>query len=210
MITLYTWGTPNGYKISIMLEETKLNYETVAINILEGEQFQPDFLRIAPNNRIPAIVDKETNISLMESGAILMYLARKTGQFLAKEGTENYWQTMQWLMWQMGGFGPMLGQAHHFMHYNPDVSDYANKRYGDEAKRLYKVLDGALAKTPYVAGDYSIADMAIWPWAARFELQGIKMNEYPNVLRWYKEIAKRQAVIKGYNIPNPREIPMPE
>ena len=209
MIELYTWGTPNGRKVSIMLEEVGLDYTVHPINIMKDEQFAPEFLKLSPNNRIPAVRDTETGTELMESGAILMYLANKTGKLLAPDGPD-YWQAIEWLMWQMGGFGPMLGQAHHFLKFNPGISDYAEKRYGNETRRLYGVLDGHLAKQTYVARDYSIADIAIWPWASRFEWQQIDLNDYPNVKRWYTEIATRPAVQRGYKIPSDTgDIPMP-
>jgi len=208
MIDLYTFGTPNGRKVSIALEEMGLEYKTHSINILKDEQFEADFLKISPNNKIPAIVDHDTGVSLMESGAILYYLATKCGKFLPAD-PHHHWQALEWLNWQMGGFGPMLGQAHHFLQFNPGTSEYAEKRYGDEAKRLYSVLDKQLTGRSFVAGEYSIADMAIWPWAARFEYQKIDLKKYPNVLRWYKEIAARPAVIKGYGIPVEAEIPHP-
>ena len=210
MIDLYTWGTPNGRKASIMLEEVGLDYKVHPINIMEDEQFAPDFLKISPNNRIPAIVDNDTGIQMMESGAILMYLADKTGKFLAKDGPAR-WTTIEWLMWQMGGFGPMLGQAHHFLKFNPDVSEYASERYGNEAKRLYGVLDCRLEGRDYIVDDYTIADIATWTWAARFEWQQIDLNEFPNVKRWYIDIAGRPAVIAGCKVPaDPGPIPMPE
>lgn len=210
MIDLYTWTTPNGYKISIMLEETGLEYQAHAVDIGKDEQFDPDFLAISPNNKIPAIVDQDTGTALMESGAILMYLARKSGQLLPPEGSSAYWQTIQWLMWQMGGAGPMLGQAHHFLTFNPGKAAYAETRYGDEAKRLYGVLDRHLATAEYMAGEYSIADIATWPWIARFQWQKIDMNAFPNVARWYKAIASRPAVMRGYDVPHhTKDIPMP-
>ena len=209
MIELHTFGTPNGKKASICLEEMGLPYTVHTVDIMKDEQFAPEFLAISPNNKIPAIVDREVELSLMESGAILFYLATKTGKFLPEDPHE-YWQCMEWLMWQMGGFGPMLGQANHFLHFNPGKSDYAEKRYGDEARRLYGVLDKHLGQYDYVAGeDYSIADMAIWPWCARWEWQRIDMDELPNVRRWYVEIAGRPAVQRGYNVPVEAEIPMP-
>lgn len=209
MIELHTFGTPNGRKASICLEEMGLPYSVHAVDIMKDEQFAPEFLAISPNNKIPAIVDREVELSLMESGAILFYLATKTGSFLPRDPHE-YWQCMEWLMWQMGGFGPMLGQANHFLHFNPGKSDYAEKRYGDEARRLYGVLDKHLGENDYVAGpEYSIADMAIWPWCARWEWQRIDMNELPNVRRWYTTIAQRPAVQRGYNVPVEAEIPMP-
>ena len=209
MIELHTFGTPNGKKASICLEEMGLPYTVHTVDIMGDEQFAPEFLAISPNNKIPAIVDRDVELSLMESGAILFYLATKTGQFLPEDPHE-YWQCMEWLMWQMGGFGPMLGQANHFLHFNPGKSDYAEKRYGDEARRLYGVLDTHLDRYAYVAGDeYSIADMAIWPWCARWQWQRIDMDELPHVKRWYQEIARRPAVQRGYSVPTEAEIPMP-
>jgi GSH-dependent disulfide-bond oxidoreductase len=209
MIELYTWSTPNGRKASIMLEEVGLPYVVFPINIQKGDQFAPEFLKISPNNRIPAIIDKDTGLSIFESGAILMYLANKTGQLWPAEG-EAHWRTIEWLMWQKGGFGPMLGQAHHFLKYNPGKAPYAEERYGTETKRLYGVLERRLQEVEYLAGDYSIADIATWPWASRFEWQQIDLEEFPNVKRWYLAIANRPAVRKGYCVPNPDdEIPMP-
>ena len=209
MIDLYTWSTPNGRKVSIMLEELGLAYEVHAINITKDEQFEPEFLEISPNNKIPAIVDNKSGLALMESGAILLYLARKAGQFLPAGGDE-YWRTIEWLMWQMGGAGPMLGQAHHFVHFNPGKSNYAAERYSNEAKRLYEVLDRRLGNNEYLAGgEYTIADVATWPWIARFEWQGVDFNDYPNALRWYRQIAERPAVKRGFVVPNPADVPMP-
>ncbi|MBX3548001.1 MAG: glutathione S-transferase N-terminal domain-containing protein [Xanthobacteraceae bacterium] len=210
MIDLYSWTTPNGRKVSIALEEMGLPYTVHAINIGKDEQFAPDFLKISPNNRIPAIVDREKNFSLFESGAILMYLAEKTGKLMPKD-TEGRYRVIEWLMWQMGGVGPMLGQAHHFLKYNVGKAPYAEERYGKEARRLYKVLNTRLEGRDYVAGDYSIADIAIWPWISRFEWQQIDLNGYPNVKRWYVEIAKRPAVAKGYSVPKDTgPIPLPK
>ena len=209
MIDLYTWTTPNGRKVSIALEELGLPYTAHAIDISKDEQFAPDFLKIAPNNRIPAIVDRDNNLALMESGAILIYLADKTGRLMPKEGEGRY-RVLEWLMWQMGGPGPMLGQVHHFVRYNKGKAPYAEERYGNETKRLYRVLNGQLEDNEFIAGDYSVADMACWPWISRYEWQQIDMNEYPNVKRWYKAIAERPAVIKGYDVPkhvNPIPIP---
>ncbi len=209
MIDLYTWTTPNGRKISIALEEMGLPYEPHAVNIGQNEQFRPEFLAISPNNKIPAIVDRENGRSVMESGAILLYLAEKTGRFMPSD-PDRRWQVMEWLMWQMGGFGPMLGQAHHFLHYNKGKAPYAEERYGKEARRLYKVLDQRLAGRRFVVDEYSIADMAIWPWAARFEWQEVDLAEFPNVRDWYLRIAERPAVQKGYHVPkHTGEIPMP-
>ena len=209
MIDLYTWSTPNGRKVSIMLEECGLEYAAHAVDIGKDEQFKPEFLKISPNNRIPAIVDRSNGLALFESGAILLYLAAKTGMFMPKDGAAH-WQAVQWLMWQMGGVGPMLGQVHHFVKYNSGKAPYAEERYVKEARRLYGVLDRKLAETPYVAGDYSIADMSIWPWISRFEWQGIDLNEFQNVKRWYVDIAARPAVQRGYHIPVKQPaIPMP-
>jgi GST-like protein len=208
MIDLYTFGTPNGRKVSIALEEMELSYQVNSIDIMNNEQFSADFLKISPNNKIPAIVDHETGISLMESGAILYYLATKSGRFLPKD-PHHHWQALEWLDWQTGGFAPMLGQAHHFLHFNPGRSDYAEDRFGEEAKRLYSVLNGQLLGREFVAGEYSIADMAIWPWVARFEFQKIDLHAFPNVLRWYRKIALRPAVRAGYSVPVETEIPVP-
>jgi GST-like protein len=200
VIDLYTWTTPNGRKANIMLEEVGLPYTVHAIDISKDEQFAPEFLKISPNNRIPAIVDRDNGMSLMESGAILIYLADKTGKLLPKSGMERY-KVIEWLMWQMGGPGPMLGQVHHFVKYNPGKAPYAEERYLKEAARLYKVLNTQLGLHEYVAGEYSIADIAIWPWISRFEWQNINLNDYPNVKRWYLEIARRPAVQRGYKVP---------
>jgi len=209
MIDLYTWTTPNGRKVSIMLEETGLDYTAHAINIGQDEQFAPDFLKIAPNNKIPAIVDHDTGITMMESGAILMYLAEKTGQLLPTEEKAR-WRTIEWLMWQMGGPGPFLGQVHHFVHFNPGKAPYAEERYLNEGRRLYGVLDRRLADHEYIAGDYSIADIATWPWISRFEWQTMDMDAFPNVKRWYVAIAERPAVQRGYHVPKKvAELPLP-
>ena len=208
VIDLYTWSTPNGRKISIALEEMGLAYNVHPINIGKDEQFAPDFLKIAPNNRIPAIVDQDNGMHLMESGAILMYLAEKSGKFLPAEG-EAKWRTIEWLMWQMGGQGPMIGQVHHFSHYNSGKAPYAEERYLKEANRLYKVLNTRLGEADFVGGDYSIADMAIWPWVSRFERHLVDLNTYPNVKRWYLAIAERPAVQKGYGVPSAEDVPLP-
>ncbi|HSP26852.1 MAG TPA: glutathione S-transferase N-terminal domain-containing protein [Saliniramus sp.] len=209
MIDLYTWTTPNGRKISILLEELGLPYNTHAIDIGKDEQFQPDFLKISPNNKIPAIVDNDTGLALMESGAIMIYLADKTGKLLDREGEGRY-RALEWLMWQMGGAGPMLGQVHHFAKFNPGKAPYAEERYLKEAARLYGVLDKRLGEQAYVAGEYSIADIAIWPWISRFEWQQLDLGKYPNEKRWYEEIAARPAVQRGYHVPKQiGEVPMP-
>ena len=209
MIDLYTWTTPNGRKASIMLEEVGLPYTAHAVDISKDEQFKPDFLKISPNNRIPAIVDKDNGYHLMESAAILMYLAEKTGKLMPKDLDKRY-RVIEWLMWQMGGPGPMLGQVHHFVKYNKGKAPYAEERYLKEAHRLYGVLDRRLAGREFVADEYSIADIAIWPWISRFEWQTIDMNQYANVKRWYETIAKRPAVQRGYDVPKKvGDIPMP-
>jgi GST-like protein len=209
MIDLYTWSTPNGRKVSIMLEEVGLPYTVHPVDIGKNQQFEPAFLKISPNNRIPAIVDRDNGMSLFESGAILMYLAEKTGKLWLAKG-EAHWRTVEWLMWQMGGVGPMLGQVHHFVKYNKGKAPYAEERYTNEALRLYGVLDRRLAEVEFLAGDYSIADIATWPWISRFEWQQIDLNNFPNVLRWYRAIAARPAVQKGYHVPVPQpSIPMP-
>lgn len=207
MIDLYTWTTPNGRKASIMLEETGLPYTVHPIDIGKNDQFDEDFLKISPNNKIPAIVDQDNGMSLMESGAILIYLAEKTDMLMPKQ---NRWQILEWLMFQMGGFGPMLGQAHHFLHFKPEVSEYASKRYKVETQRLYAVIDYQLEQSEYIAGEYSIADIALWPWASRFEWQQVDLDEFENVKRWYISIAERPAVQRGYDIPiRVGDIPMP-
>jgi GSH-dependent disulfide-bond oxidoreductase len=209
MIDLYTWTTPNGRKVSIALEELGLPYTAHPVDIGKGHQFKPEFLKIAPNNRIPAIIDHDNNMSLMESGAILIYLADKTGKLLPKTGEARY-RTVEWLMWQMGGPGPMFGQLHHFVKYNKGKSAYAEERYLKEAHRLYGVLDKRLADRQYVADDYSIADIAIWPWVAQFEWQTVDLNQYPNVRRWYLAMAQRPAMQKGYRVPRDiGDIPIP-
>ena len=209
MIELYTWGTPNGQKVSIMLEEVGLPYRVHPIDIAKGEQFAPEFLKISPNNKIPAIIDTDNGLQLMESGAILLYLAEKTGK-LWPQDFPTKWRVVEWLMWQMGGPGPFLGQVHHFVKFNPGKSVYAEERYLKEAKRLWGVLDRRLAQVEYVAGDYSIADIAIWPWIARFGWQTIDFADYPQVKRWYLAIAARPAVQRGFDVPSKgRQIPMP-
>ena len=203
-IDLYTWGTPNGRKISIALEELALPYSVHPIDITKDEQFAPAFLAISPNNKIPAIVDPDgpdgQPISLFESGAILIYLAEKTGQFMPTEPRARL-LVLQWLMWQVGHWGPMLGQAHHFRRFAKEQIPYAIDRYTNETQRLYGVLDRHLAETPYMAGDYSITDMATFPWAARHEWQGIDLAAFPHVQRWYDAIAARSAVQRGMAVP---------
>lgn len=203
-IALYTWGTPNGRKISILLEELALPYAVHTIDITKDEQFDPDFLKISPNNKIPAVVDPEgpdgRPIGLFESGAILIYFAEKTGKLLSTDPRVRL-ETLQWLMWQMGGWGPMLGQAHHFRRFAPEKIPYAIDRYTDETRRLYGVLDKRLAEGAYMAGDYSIADIATFPWAARHEWQGIELADFPHLKRWYDAVAARPAVARGMAVP---------
>lgn len=205
MIDLYTWTTPNGRKASIMLEETGLPYRTHPINIGKDEQFAPAFLKISPNNRIPAIVDSDgpggKPMSLFESGAILVYLAEKTGKFYPADPVTRY-TALQWLLWQMGGFGPMLGQAHHFRRAAPEPMPYSIDRYTNEAKRLYGVIDRRLGEAEYLAGaEYSIADIATYPWAARHEWHAVDLAAFPNVQRWYDTVGQRPAVQRGMAIP---------
>ena len=210
MIDLYTWSTPNGRKISIMLEECNLKYKVKAVNITKDEQFNKNFLDISPNNKIPAIVDNDNGLRMMESGAILMYLSEKTRIFLPNSNEER-WKRDEWLMFQMASLGPMLGQVHHFVKFNAGKSTYAEERYSGEALRIYGVLEKRLNNSQYVAGDnYGIADISIWPWISRFEWQNINLNNFPKILEWYKNIALRPAVIKGYDVPSiGAEIPMP-
>lgn len=209
MIDLWTWTTPNGRKVSIMLEELGLPYRAHAVDITQGEQHESPFTEMSPNHKIPAIRDDETGMALMESGAILVYLAEKTGRFLPRD-PENRYRTLEWLMWQMGGFGPFLGQAHHFLHFHPGKAAYAEERYRKEARRLYGVLDARLAGRDYLVDDYSIADIATWPWASRFEWQQIDLDDFPNVKRWYLQVLDRPAVQRGYHCPKQLgEIPRP-
>ena len=210
MIDLYTWNTPNGRKVSIMLEEIELPYETHAINIAQDEQFTPEFLAISPNNKIPAIVDHDNGRSMMESGAILMYLAEKAGQLLPSD-EDGKWRVIEWLMMQMGSVGPMLGQTHHFVKYNHGKAPYAEDRYLNENKRIYGVLDRRLGECAYLAGDeYTIADVATFPWIARWDWQTMDLNDTPNIKRWYLELAARPAVQRGFDIPSKvQDIPMP-
>ena len=203
-IRLYTWPTPNGRKISIALEELALDYCATAVHIGQGEQFAPEFLAISPNNKIPAIVDGDR--TMMESGAILLYLADKTGQLQG----EDRWTALEWLMLQMGGVGPMLGQANHFLRFNPGKSTYAEQRYAEEAARLYGVLDRRLQDRDYLADSYSIADIATWPWISRWPWHRIDWADYPNLRRWFVAIAGREAVQRGWKVPfDSGEIPLP-
>ena len=204
MIDLYYWTTPNGHKITIFLEEAGLPYRIVPVNISKGEQFKPEFLRISPNNRIPAIIDHapaagDRPVSVFETGAILQYLAEKSGRFLPKD-LHGRVEVMQWLFWQMGGLGPMAGQNHHFSHYAPEKIPYAIERYVKETNRLYGVLDKRLADREFVAGDYSIADMASYPWVVPYERQGQKLDDFPNLKRWFEMIRTRPAVMRAYEL----------
>jgi GSH-dependent disulfide-bond oxidoreductase len=204
MIDLYTWGTPNGRKVSIMLEECGLEYRVHSIDIGKGDQFKPEFVAINPNSKIPAIVDSQgpdgKPISMFESGAILIYLSGKTGKFLPQSVRAKY-DALQWLMFQMGGVGPMFGQAHHFMRAKKDEIPYGTERYGQETRRLYGVLDAQLAKTPFLAAEYSIADIATYPWVARHEWHRVDLADFPAVKRWFDTISRRPAVARGMAVP---------
>ena len=209
MIDLYTWGTPNGRKVSIMLEEVGLPYRVHAVNIGAGEQFEASFLEISPGGKIPAMADQETGTKMMQSGAILLYLAEKTGRLLP-EDKDARWQVMGWLMWQMGDLGPMLGQAHYFLKFNEGKVTYAEERYHTIAENLYGVLERRLEGREFIVGDYSVADVATWPWISRFEWHRVKITDFPNVTRWYRTVAARPAVQAGYHLPEKiNEIPMP-
>tara|TARA_B100002052_G_C15753379_1_gene538844 strand:- start:61 stop:702 length:642 start_codon:yes stop_codon:yes gene_type:complete len=208
-IDLYTWATPNGRKVSIMLEELGLDYNVIPIDITKGEQHDLDFVSFSPNNKIPAIIDHETGLKMMESGAILMYLAKKTGLFLSQTDGQ-YWEEMQWLMFQMGHVGPMLGQTHHFVKFNPGKSPYAEERYKNENIRLYKVLNKRLKEREFICEDYSIVDIATWPWISRYEFQQMDLNDYPSLKAWYMRIASRPAVQRGYAVPLDQPVPLPE
>ena len=203
MIELHYWPTPNGHKVAIALEEMGLAYKVYPVNIGKGDQFKPEFLAFSPNNRIPAIIDHDTTDgkpqSIFESGAILIYLAEKTGHFLPDDQRQKM-AVYEWLMWQMGGFGPMLGQAHHFNFYAPDRIPYAMDRYSNEANRLYGVLDRQLADHEYVAGEYSIADMAIFPWTRTFKRQNVNIEDYKHVMRWRQLVSERPAVKKAFSV----------
>ena len=203
MIQLYTWATPNGKKVSVMLEEVELPYEVHSINIAKGDQLKPEYLAINPNNKIPAIIDTDgpggKPVKLFESGAILMYLAEKTGKFLPQEMAKRY-EVIQWLMFQMGGVGPMFGQANYFYRLEEKVP-FAIERYYKEAIRLYKVLEQTLGQRDYLAGDYSIADIATYPWVGRHDGHNVKLEEFPNVKRWFETISQRPAVKRGMAVP---------
>ncbi len=202
MIDFYAWTTPNGYKIAILLEELGWKYQVIPINIGKGEQFAPEFLKINPNNKIPAIVDRDTvdkkPYTVFESGAIMMYLAEKAGRFIPSEVTQRY-QVIQWLMFQVGGVGPMFGQAYHFKHASESIP-YAISRYTNEASRLYRVMEKRLGEVPFIAQDYSIADMAIFPWVSAYSKDFKNLDEFPNVQRWLEQVSDREAVQRGMSL----------
>jgi GST-like protein len=204
MIDLYTWTTPNGRKISIMLEEIRLPYEVHPVNLSKDEQFKAEFLALNPNNKIPAIIDREgpggKPYRLFESGAILMYLAEKTGKLMPKETAARY-QVIQWLMFQMGGVGPMFGQAHYFFRHSPENEPFGRERFAKEVARLYRVMDRRLGESAFLAGDYSIADIATYPWVSRYEMHRTKLEDFPNVKRWFDAISARPAVQRGMEVP---------
>ena len=210
MIDLYTWFTPNGRKVSIMLEEIGVDYEVHAINIGKGEQHDPEFLKIGPNNKIPVIVDRENGLSLMESGAILQYLGNKSGQLMPTEDS-GHWKMQEWLMFQMASVGPMFGQVHTFVRYGESKNVEASERYLKECHRIYGVMDKHLNDNSYFVGrNYSIVDIAIFPWVGRHDWQTVNLNDYPNVAKWYVELAERPAVQRGWNVPeNDQVMPMP-
>ena len=210
MIDLYSWFTPNGRKVSIMLEETGLEYQVHPIAINKGEQNDPEFLKIGPNNKIPVIVDQSNGLSIMESAAILQYLGKKSNKFMPTEG-DDYWKMQEWLMFQMASVGPMMGQVHTFVHYQGGENIEASERYVNETKRIYGVMNKQLSGREYFLDwGYSIVDIAIFPWVGRFDWQTVNLNEYENVKRWYLKIKDRPAVIKGWNVPeNDQPMPMP-
>lgn len=215
MIDLYYWPTPNGWKISIMLEELGVEYNIIPVDIGAGDQFKPEFLKISPNNRMPAIVDHDVDgepITVFESGAILLYLAEKYGKFIPKD-IRGRVEVLEWLNWQMGGLGPMMGQVSHFATYAPQLTDndlsYPIERYGNEAHRLLGVIDKRLASRDYLAGEYSIADMAAWPWAISYKFFGFDIEEFPNALKWIGKMYDRPAVMKGRELNSEQRIAAP-
>ena len=206
MIDLYTWGTANGRKASIALEEFGCAYEVHPVDIGKGEQFVPAFLEISPNGKIPAIRDRETGRTMMESGAIMLHLAERHGRFWG----DDRWETVEWLMLQVAGIGPILGEAHRFLYYNPGKAPFAEAHFAAEARRIYGVLDSRVSEKGHLAGSYSIADMATWPWVSRYEWQQIDWADFPSLRRWYVEISDRPAVQRGYDVPQPESaIPRP-
>ncbi len=212
-IDLYYWPTPNGWKVAIYLEEAGLDYKVVPVNIGAGDQYDPEYLKVSPNNKMPAIVDPEgpdgEPISIFESGAILIYLAEKTGQFFPQTIRERY-NALEWLMFQMGSVGPMLGQAHHFRQYAPEEISYAIDRYTNEAARIYGVIDRRLADKDYFIDDYSIVDMAVYPWLVPYENQGQKLEDYPNLARWFGRVSDRPAVQRGLAVGEELRRPLQE
>lgn len=200
MIDLYTFTTPNGRKASIMLEEVELPYTVHVIDITKGDQFTPEYIAINPNSKIPAIVDQDTGMTVFESGAILIYLAEKAGKLLPTESVKRF-QVLEWLMFQMGGVGPMFGQLNHFKRFAPEKIPYAIDRYEKETLRLYSVMDNQLAANEYLAGDYSIADVATFPWVAAYPFQGLTLDHHPHLKRWYETLSVRPAVEKGMKVP---------
>ena len=207
MIDLYTWSTPNGRKISILLEEMNVPYKVININIKNNEQFSKKFSLISPSNKIPAIVDNENGKSIFESGAIMLYLALKYNKFISEN---DYWEIMKWFFFQISQVGPFLGQAHQYLYYNPGKSKYAEERSKNYVKLVYETLDNRLSKSIYLGNKYSIADIATWPWIARYEMHKVDIKKYNNVLRWYKLISKKPKVIKGYNVSGiHQDIPQP-
>ena len=207
MIDLYTWSTPNGRKISILLEEMNVPYKVININIKNNEQFSKKFSLISPSNKIPAIVDNENGKSIFESGAIMLYLALKYNKFISEN---DYWEIMKWFFFQISQVGPFLGQAHQYLYYNPGKSKYAEERSKNYVKLVYETLDNRLSKSVYLGNKYSIADIATWPWIARYEMHKVDIKKYNNVLRWYKLISKKPKVIKGYNVSGiHQDIPQP-
>ncbi len=202
---LYTWSTPNGRKASIMLEELGVPYDVTPVDITQGQSRTPDYLAINPHGRIPVLTDHSTGMTLFESGAILLYLCKKHGRFIG-EGAAG-WEAIQWVMWQMGQLGPFLGQTHHFLYFNRGKAPYAEERFRNLARGLYEVLDQRLADRPYIVGEYGVADIISFPWIARFERQEIDLRAFPNVLDWYRRIADRPAVQRGYSVPTPEPIP---
>tara|TARA_B100000700_G_scaffold244542_1_gene272729 strand:+ start:55 stop:678 length:624 start_codon:yes stop_codon:yes gene_type:complete len=207
MIDFYTWPTPNGRKISILLEEINTPYKVIPVDITNNEQFSKEYTAISPSNKIPAIVDKENNQSIFETGAIMLYLSKKYNKFLPKQ---YYYEVMQWFFFQISQVGPYLGQAHQFLHYHSGKSIFAEEKYKNYVKRVYETLDQRLIDNEYLGVEYSIADIATWPWIARFEIHKAELNQFSHILRWYKNISERPAVIKGFNVVGDFvKIPMP-
>ena len=207
MINLYTWPTPNGRKISILLEEINTPYKVIPVDITNNEQFSKEYTAISPSNKIPAIVDKENNQSIFETGAIMLYLSEKYNKFIP---TQHYYEVMQWFFFQISQVGPYLGQAHQFLHYHSGKSIFAEEKYKNYVKRVYETLDQRLIDNEYLGVEYSIADIATWPWIARFEIHKAELNQFSHILRWYKNISERPAVIKGFNVVGDFvKIPMP-